>query len=134
MSAIFYNEAAVNFLGETMANLADALGQLREERKHAQEQVTKLDRVISAIAGLMGRAGNSDRPKRSMSAAARKRISQAQKARWANLRKQSKPILVRKAGTTPPKRTVSLAARRKIAAAQRARWANVRARQAKKAA
>jgi hypothetical protein len=122
-----------------MANLAGALGQLREERKHAQEQVAKLDQAISAIAGLMGRnsvrtAGKSDWPKRRMSAAARKRISQAQKARWANLRKQSKPTLVRKAGTTAPKRTLSLAARRKIAAAQRARWASVRARQEKKAA
>jgi hypothetical protein len=122
-----------------MANLAGVLGQLREERQHAEEQVAKLDQAISAIAGLMGRisvrtAGKTDRPKRSMSAAARKRISRAQKARWANLRKQSQPTLVRKAGTTAPKRTGSLAARRKIAAAQRARWPNVRARQEKKAA
>src|ERR1700730_1545960 len=120
-----------------MANLAGALGQLREERKHAQEQVAKLDQAISAIAGLMGRnsvrtAGKSDWPKRRMSAAARKRISQAQKARGPHLGKQSEPKLVRKGGTTAPKRNLSVAARRKIAAAQRARWANVRARQEKK--
>jgi hypothetical protein len=52
-----------------------------------------------------------------MSAAARKKISAAAKARWAKV----------KGKAAPKKRTMSLAARRKIAAAARARWAKVRA-------
>ena len=61
-----------------------------------------------------------------MSAAARKKISAAAKARWAKVKGTAK-----KAKAAPKKRTMSLAARRKIAAAARARWAKVRA--AKKA-
>ena len=52
--------------------------------------------------------------RRTLSASARKRISLAQKARWAKR----------------PKRTMSASARRKIAAAQRTRWAKVRAKKA----
>jgi hypothetical protein len=43
----------------------------------------------------------------------------AQKARWAGIRKASRPVV---AGSAPEKRTMSASARRKIAAAQRARW------------
>ena len=58
-----------------------------------------------------------------MSAAARRKISLAQKARWAKSN-----------GHAPkPKRTMSAAGRRRIAAAQRARWAKIRAK-GKKAA
>jgi hypothetical protein len=55
-----------------------------------------------------------------MSASARKRISLAQKARWA--RRAAKQT-----GKMKTKRTMSASARRKIAAAQRARWAKVKA-------
>lgn len=63
-------------------NLADILFQLRAER----------DRLTEAIAALEGgRAQRVPRRKRRrMSAAARKRISDAQKARWAKQKKQAK--------------------------------------------
>jgi hypothetical protein len=53
-----------------------------------------------------------------MSAAARKKISLAQKARWAEQNGQAE--------AARPKRIVSSAARRKRAAAQRARGAKVK--------
>ena len=56
-----------------------------------------------------------------MSASARKRMSLAQKARWAKRAPKNQ------AGKGKPKRTMSASARRKIAAAQRARWAKVKA-------
>jgi hypothetical protein len=120
-----------------MANLDKVLQQLREEHKQAQLQVEKLKEAISAIEGLVttfsGTSANSARPRRTVSAAARRRMAQAQRARWAKVGKGPQLVSVGKASGTAPKRTMSIAARRKIAAAQRARWAKVRA-QAKKAA
>jgi hypothetical protein len=58
--------------------------------------------------------------RRGMSAAARRKISLAQKARWAKQKAK-------------PRRAMSAAGRKRIAAAQRARWAKVKA-QRKKAA
>jgi hypothetical protein len=50
-------------------------------------------------------------------------MARAQKARWANARKESQPAVV--AGSIHKKNhTMSALARRKIGAAQRARWAN----------
>jgi hypothetical protein len=117
---------AVN-LGGTMASLTNALQQLRAERSRAQEHVDKLDQAISVIESLNGTRASrkSTRPTRVVSAASRRKMAQAQKARWA--RKGSQPAV-----GAPVKRTMSAAARRKIAAAQKARWAKVRAQ--KKAA
>jgi len=119
-----------------MANLQSALQQLREERKQAEQQVETLDRAISAIEGILGRSSgsirNGRRPTRVVSAAARRRMAQAQRARWARVRQKAPrkgPVAI--AGK---RRTLSAAARRKIAAAQRARWARFRAKQAKAAA
>jgi hypothetical protein len=123
-----------------MATLDNAIQQLRQDRKQAQLQVEKLDSAIVVLEGLTERSSapasrNAAQPKRVVSAAARRRMARAQRARWAKLRKgphyarPGKP-----ASTARGKRTLSIAARRKIAAAQRARWAQVRAQQAKKAA
>ena len=123
-----------------MANLNNAIRQLRQERKHAQLQIEKLDSAISVLEGLTGSISaiptrNGSRPKRKVSAAARRRMARAQKARWAKPRKGSASLHTAKADGAPRvKRTLSPAARRKIAAAQRARWAQVRAEQSKKAA
>src|SRR5579864_3287898 len=107
-----------------MANLDTVLRQLREEHTQAQSQVEKLKEAISVIEGLAGRStgagANGIRPKRTMSAAARRRIAQAQRARWARLRKQSQPILAAKStGSSPAKRRLSPEGRRRIAAAAR---------------
>ena len=108
-----------------MTNLTNVLEQVREEQRQAQEQVQKLQGAISVIEELVGRnsrasARNNARPKRRVSAAARKLLSQAQKARWASRRKTPQPASSGNSLTgTPAKRTLSLAARRKIAATQR---------------
>jgi hypothetical protein len=112
-----------------MANLDSVLQQLRQEHKQAQIQVEKLKEAISVIQGLgshsSGTSANGSRPKRTISAVSRRRMAQAQKARWAKLGKG--PQSASKASGTGPKRIISIAARRKIAAAQRARWAKVKA-------
>jgi hypothetical protein len=123
-----------------MTNLTNALQQLREERKQAQSQLEKLTSAISVVEDLVGRNGaiiSSRRAGKSriVSAAARRRMAAAQRARWAKVRQQSGTSNGDKPGTNSlPKRTLSAAARRKIAAAQKARWARVKAQQSKKAA
>ena len=114
-----------------MTNLDNVLQQLRQEHKQAQIQVEKLKEAISVIEGLGTNSSsvNGSRPKRIISAASRRRMAQAQRARWAKVGKGPQPAL--KTIGTAPKRTMSIAARRKIAAAQRARWAKVRAQEKK---
>jgi hypothetical protein len=113
-----------------MSNLQNALQHVCEERKHAQSRVEKLDEVIRGLVGLNGSvsAGKGAGQRHTMSASARKRISLAQKARWARVRAGKVVSIAAKRG----KRTMSAAGRKRIAGAQRARWARVRA--AKKAA
>jgi hypothetical protein len=117
-----------------MGNLSSALQELRAERKQAQLQVQKLDQAISVVESLNGSGtfGEANQPTRIMSAASRRKMALAQRARWARARKESQPItLAKTTNPAPVKRTMSAAARRKIAAFQRARWAKVRARQKK---
>src|SRR5947207_6154044 len=118
-----------------MMKLHNVLQQLCKENKQAKIQAEKFKKAISAIEGLSTNSSrtsvNGSRPKRIISAASRRRMAQAQRARWAKVGKGPQPAL--KTIGTGPKRTMSIAARRKIAAAQRARWATVRA-QEKKAA
>jgi len=120
-----------------MENLAIVLRQLRDECKQAQLQADKLEEAISVLQGLAERstgAATSGQPKRRMSAAGRRRIAQAQRARWARLRRRPQAGVTAKSSTvTPAKRKLSPDGRRRIAAATRARWARVKAQQTKRA-
>ena len=119
-----------------MGNLNNVLQELRAELKQAQSQVEKLDQAISVIESLngSGTVQHANQPTRIISAASRRKMAQAQKARWAKVRDKSQPIAIAKtAGSAPVKRTMSASARRKIAAAQRARWAKAKAKQKKAA-
>ena len=113
-----------------MGNLSGALQQLRAERKQAQARVESIDQAISVIESLnnSGTVGQANRPTRVISAASRRKMARAQKARWAKAREKSQPIaLAKTTASAPAKRTMSASARRKIAAAQRARWAKLKA-------
>jgi hypothetical protein len=81
--------------------------------------VNELKHVDAALSVLGKLSGGSSytKPRHTVSASARRRMSLAQKARWAKAK-----------GHAPkPKRTMSASARRKIAAAQKARWARLKA-------
>ncbi len=102
-----------------MANLKGLAGfvsKLRAVRTNLVNELRHVDAALSVL-GKLGGGRNSTRPKHSMSASTRKRMSLAQRARWAKAK-----------GRAPkPKRTISPAGRKRIAAAQRARWAKIRA-------
>ena len=102
-----------------MGNLSGVVQQLRKERERAQNEVQRIDAALSALGSV-----SSNGSRHTMSASARRKISLAQKARWAKQNGSG--------SSETPKRTISLASRRKMAAAQRARWA--KARSQKKAA
>jgi phage major head subunit gpT-like protein len=108
-----------------MPNLENALQQLREERSRTQLVVGKLDQAISVIESLNGSGASrkSTRATHIVSAASRRRMARAQRARWARARAHNVVPISAKRG----KHTISAAGRRKIAAAQRARWAKVKA-------
>src|ERR1700693_5122245 len=77
----------------TMASLINALQELRKERSRAQSHVEKLDQAISVIESLNGSGASrkASQPMRIVSAASRRKMAQAQRARWANARNGSQP-------------------------------------------
>lgn len=114
-----------------MANLGlqSVISQLRTERTHLTQQLAQVDAALSALGSLSGNSARVTRSapttKRVMSEEARRKISLAQKARWAKAGTATKAV-----ATTTTKRVMSAAARKKIAAAQKARWAKVKAKKA----
>lgn len=93
-----------------MSNTSAVIEQLKAERERVHKEAQRIDAALAALGTATTTTGT--RP-HAMSAAARRRISVAQKARWA---KQRAP---------KPKRTISAAGRKRIAAA-RARWAKAK--------
>ena len=111
-----------------MANLkglASIVSELRVERTNLVNELRHVDAALSVLGKLNGGSFYRE-PRRTLSASARKRISLAQKARWA--KRNAKGQVQRKRGSKPSgkRRKLSAKSRAKIAAAQRARWAKVR--------
>jgi len=102
-----------------------------------REEIRRIENAINALLGLgsvpAGRRGpgrpagskNAIPKKRTMSAAARKRVSAAMKARWANWKGKSAPQKAKPAAkkAAPKRKTMSPAARKKLSALMKARWA-----------
>jgi nucleoid-associated protein YgaU len=103
-----------------LTGLAGFVSELKTERTNLVDRLRHVDAALSVL-GKLGSGSSHTKPTHTMSAAARRKISLAQKARWAKAK-----------GRAPkPKRTISAAGKKRIAAAQRARWAKVKAQQKK---
>jgi len=97
-----------------------------------EQQKTRIDQQIADLRAILpgGRTATAItvngalRKRRTMSAAGRKRIALAQKARWAKIHGES---VSAPAEQPKPKRRLSAAGRRKIIAAAKKRWALKRA-------
>ena len=102
-----------------MANLkglASFVSVLKATRTNLVNELRHVDAALSVL-GKLGGGSNHTKARHTMSASTRKRMSLAQKARWAKAR-----------GRAPkPKRRISAASKKRIAAAARARWAKFRA-------
>jgi hypothetical protein len=86
-------------------DLTDVVEALKEQR-------TRIDRAIAALEG----AGAAGRTRPHMSTAARKRLSEAMKERWA----KRKGKISKKSKARP---AMSASARKKLSALMKARWA-----------
>jgi hypothetical protein len=99
-----------------LKGLASIVSELRVVKTNLASQLKHVDAALSVLGKLEGGRSHT-KPRHTVSASARRRMSLAQKARWAKTK-----------GHSPkPKRTISAAGRRRIAAAQRARWAKLKA-------
>jgi hypothetical protein len=106
---------------EFMANLAGLssfVTELKITRKSLVDELRHIDAALSVL-GKMRSGTSYAKPGRKMSAAGRKRIAAAQRARWAKVQGH--------AAAPKPKHTISAAGKKRIAAAARARWARIRA-------
>ena len=106
-----------------------------------EAQRSRIDAQIAGIRQMLavGHTGpdtpsEPQKRKRKMSAAARKRIGDAQRKRWAESKKRSESPPERATREAPkPKRKLSAAGRKRIIEATKRRWAAVKtARQAQK--
>ena len=111
-----------------LEGLVRIVKQLRVERTNLVDELKHVDAALAVLGKLDG-GSSYTKPRRTLSAAARRKIAAAQKARWAKVKVGSKPAAgaAKTTGSAPVKRTMSASARRKIAAAQRARWARLKA-------
>ena len=103
-----------------LVGLASFVAELKARRTSLVDELHHVDESLEVL-GKFNAGSNHTQPKRIVSAASRRKMALAQKARWAGLRKESQSV------SAPAKRTMSAAGRKRIAAAQRRRWAKVRA-------
>lgn len=112
---------------------------------HLQENIEKMQAELGSLFGQVGakvldvatsgmvsatkmiEAIPVGKTKRTMSAAARKKIAAAQKKRWAKSKESKPAATVAEKPTKKKKGKMSAAGRAAIVAAQKARWAKVKA-------
>ena len=119
-----------------MANITgvDAIVvELRAEKTNLTNQLRQVGAALSALAGLNGGsrvvAAASSRRGTRLSVAARRKISIAQKARWAQVKSNGAQVKVTATnGQSRLGKRMGAAARKRISLAQKARWAKIRAR------
>jgi hypothetical protein len=108
--------------------LAAAIEGLEAQKKRIDAQIAEVRQLLHGGGAEPAATPEAPRKRRTMSAAGRKRVAEAQRKRWAAIRKQS--------GATPepakheaqkPKRKLSAAGRKRIIEATKKRWASVRA-------
>ena len=115
--------------------LAAALVGYEQQRSELVERIGQIRRQLGGRVTAATLNDTVPGRKRTMSAAARKRIAEAQRKRWVAYRKGQEPTsekktLPAKNAAVRPARKMSAAARKRIADAQRKRWAAVRAKKA----
>jgi hypothetical protein len=73
-------------------DLGGTVKALKAERVRVMDKLAKLDKAIGVLEGLFGTdstSPNGHAGKRTLSAAARRKIGKAQKLRWAKLKQQA---------------------------------------------
>jgi hypothetical protein len=110
-------------------NIDNLLGQLRSELTRIEHAIAALETLAGGARPQRGRPPKAERA-RHMSAAARKRISEAMKQRWAKWKGKSAPKAKAASPKKAARRPMSPAARKKLSAMMKARWEQRRKAQA----
>jgi hypothetical protein len=110
-----------------LKGLGSIVTELRTERAHLVNNLRHVDAAL-AVLGKLDNGKFATESRRSVSAASRRKMAAAQKARWARVKKQLPGASNGAAAVARPKKRLSEATRRKIAAAQRARWAKIKSK------
>ncbi len=111
--------------------MQSVVSQLQKERTRLEDELHRITTALVAFGnvymrGSQPKAAVTTRKRLTISAAGRKRIAAAQRARWAKIKGQKIVSISSRKG-----RKMSPAARRRIVAAQKARWAKWRKAQKK---
>jgi hypothetical protein len=88
-----------------------------------KERIEALNKELRVILGAPANTRAAPKKKRPMSAATKKQIAAAQKARWASLRRANPATQSVKPATNAEKKTVSPATKAKLSAKLKAYWA-----------
>jgi len=110
--------------------LAAAIQGFEVQKQRIDAQITEIRRMLDGSRTVSAALSETARPKRKVSPAARRKIAEAQRKRWAAIRQRSEPQPVASEASNP-KRELSAAGRKRIIEATKKRWAAFRA--AKKA-
>jgi hypothetical protein len=102
--------------------MQSVVSELQKERKRLEDELRRVAAALTAFGNVYMHGSRSTRKKRTISAAGRKRIAAAQRARWAKIKGHKVVSISSRKG-----RTMSPAARKRIVAAQKERWAKWRA-------
>jgi hypothetical protein len=74
-----------------MGNVSVIVKQLKKERDKVEKQLSGLNAALAAFVGsYYGDGAKPIRKKRTMAAAARKKIAAAQRARWAKVKREKR--------------------------------------------
>jgi len=109
-------------MNEAMNPLDLTVNQLKRAAA-VKEQIEALNKELRAILGAPATTRAAPKKKRTMTAAMKKQLAAARKARWANLRRANPATQSVKPAAKAKQKTVSPATRAKLSAKLKAYWA-----------
>jgi len=109
-------------MDQTMNPLELTVNQLKRAAA-IKEQIEGLNKELRSLLGASAKSGTVPKTKRTMSAATKRKIAAAQKARWANLHRANPATRSVKPAAKAKKKTVSRATKAKLSAKLKAYWA-----------
>jgi len=105
--------------------LAAAVIGFEAQKSAIENKIAEIRLMLDGGGSEPATSSETRKPRKKRSAAARRKMALAQKARWAKIKQVSAPQPARPAAKKP-KRTMSAAGRKRIAAAQKKRWAAIK--------
>jgi hypothetical protein len=111
--------------------LVAAIEGFQAQKKRIDAQIAELRELMTGGSVETDATSKPAGRRRKMSAAARKRIAEAQRKRWAAIKTPDAAAKAAKPVAEKPKRKLSAAGRKRIIEATKKRWAAVRAAAAK---